>query len=1191
MGRISCPLFFIFINIFVALNKKDFKEVIESKSLIFNDDYFSLRGDYITTSDGISFYAYNALKDVNDVKSNNFSNLFLSHKQKNSEILQSRYLKDNNTLNIVTTLSFFAKDSSNKNNPGVWLVADKSYDVYEMDMTSSSFKLVEGIPQNYNNYLFNLKAKNEHVCQISHTFGELEYYLAYKDGFTFCDDDDDPQTEFIYHLDNNFLKLYFLINEELYVIKCEEKNGIWFLTLSPDDNDDNASIIYINDEKEIINYFIDSCWIKYDSGSAINTIDSDKSTHNLESQFLIHHEYSDDSNLINFVPLKNSLTYQGTVTNGTNLTISNNGKFIERPLVDFRNYTTINSGYNQEHGTENITLCFTFNDQVLHLNEGDECIFSIAEFDSTKDIFPPLYPYKSININDTAFVRNGAFASDVPYFADKFKKLQNENTFANNYTYLCTWLFQPDEESTPIWLDRYYYPDLQNRQDSLRSANNKIFDISFENIIDKFYLNDDIVNSENSIKEYGITPYVKAEIENFKSELKQRAYVDKKSDMTIEPGTTYKYSRISKEMVNEVYDNISSNRIEQVKDQYTNDIKLSDLFALNGENWRKIPTEKFNNTQSINFNTNLYVKPTSKIGIQIFGCDYKYGFNIQNRKDLCPFTYYADANSIYMLNNSFKICNQFNFKEKYNIEIEYAVINGPFEDLYILSTDSLFILDYDLRLKNRIELATILNNGNINDNIKTKISKKYITVYNKNLYAAVDNDILKIIFNPESKNEQDLIGNNSVTARILNKTEYITNYNMVADESLVQTIAAIKSIYIHNGDIYAFNYDILKMSHDSDTIYGIIKQRNESDNPDSYKWYYIFNQSVGRMYATVAASKYAEFSSDISIDNIATGPDGYFALIRGFESNKNKSLEIYDKSKTKIYNYPLTAYTKIISLDYYRYIDNAFEEHDVFVALLSLNGYIVAVEYQIESEKIKTYYTTLQSNVLPSFTSIINSNEFITRLNENKLYFNLNLPDNLNTLTYIWDLNESQEGWYNINVEIDMNEAIYRIKINDLQVADLKHNNFIPHQHTNSSIFDATYYLGTIGKKYGTSLNEILMGNILYDPYACMNSKIENTTLYNRTLAYYEYQANRLYFTTINPLTLTIPCGVRNGIEEIVRYFKYNKPGAVSNKLKINISGIEDIKLESEIEALKTTILDAIADADCLTTIKEIEFI
>ena len=93
-------------------------------------------------------------------------------------------------------------------------------------------------------------------------------------------------------------------------------------------------------------------------------------------------------------------------------------------------------------------------------------------------------------------------------------------------------------------------------------------------------------------------------------------------------------------------------------------------------------------------------------------------------------------------------------------------------------------------------------------------------------------------------------------------------------------------------------------------------------------------------------------------------------------------------------------------------------------------------------------------------------------------------------------------------------------------------------------------------------------------------------------MKYHEYQAIRLFYSKINELTITLPCGVRNGIEEIVRYFRYRTPGYITNKVKINISGLEDIKYESEMNALKNDILEALkASGDCLTKVNEIEFI
>ena len=48
----------------------------------------------------------------------------------------------------------------------------------------------------------------------------------------------------------------------------------------------------------------------------------------------------------------------------------------------------------------------------------------------------------------------------------------------------------------------------------------------------------------------------------------------------------------------------------------------------------------------------------------------------------------------------------------------------------------------------------------------------------------------------------------------------------------------------------------------------------------------------------------------------------------------------------------------------------------------------------------------------------------------------------------------------------------------------------------------------------------------------------------------------RLKNEKINDLILTLPCGIRNSIDEMVRFFKYNSSPYVTNKVKINIAGV-----------------------------------
>lgn len=50
-----------------------------------------------------------------------------------------------------------------------------------------------------------------------------------------------------------------------------------------------------------------------------------------------------------------------------------------------------------------------------------------------------------------------------------------------------------------------------------------------------------------------------------REQIYKNTYIDKVSDLIIEPANSYIYQRISNDMVNEVLDNIESNRITKVK--------------------------------------------------------------------------------------------------------------------------------------------------------------------------------------------------------------------------------------------------------------------------------------------------------------------------------------------------------------------------------------------------------------------------------------------------------------------------------------------------------------------------------------------------------------------------------------------------------------------------------------------------
>ena len=142
-------------------------------------------------------------------------------------------------------------------------------------------------------------------------------------------------------------------------------------------------------------------------------------------------------------------------------------------------------------------------------------IFTIDE--NVENDFGQLYPYDSLKLKDTKFIKNGSFGSNVPFFADKIKKLQNKKSKdVKNGNYLCSWLYKKDDFSIPLWKDRYYNPLLVSEEEALNG-------------------------------DY---------IENYKN-----TFYDIDSELILEPGRTYRYQRLSTEMVQEVLERMKENRI------------------------------------------------------------------------------------------------------------------------------------------------------------------------------------------------------------------------------------------------------------------------------------------------------------------------------------------------------------------------------------------------------------------------------------------------------------------------------------------------------------------------------------------------------------------------------------------------------------------------------------------------------
>lgn len=135
----------------------------------------------------------------------------------------------------------------------------------------------------------------------------------------------------------------------------------------------------------------------------------------------------------------------------------------------------------------------------------------------------------------------------------------------------------------------------------------------------------------------------------------------------------------------------------------------------------------------------------------MFGTDYTDGFNIQNRKDVVPYHYYASKHVLYLLNNKFEIVHQFDLWSKYEDTILKLFLGDVFDDVVIVSGIWIYILSYDLRLKSRINMTATGEDGNAILDLDTLLSQGLAPILSGEYYEKDDQGRDVVIFDGSDK--------------------------------------------------------------------------------------------------------------------------------------------------------------------------------------------------------------------------------------------------------------------------------------------------------------------------------------------------------------------------------------------------------------------------------------------------------
>ena len=374
--------------------------------------------------------------------------------------------------------------------------------------------------QNDSSNLFNIEFIDDFYCSVSYVDNNKKYYLVASD---------DPEAEGIIPVlfvrDNKLKeesrKIEYILTRAgsvQYLTFIVKKGSKKYILRKQDDvlvgraidKFENINYFYINgtsakiifNQNTLISNPINTSFIEYtDTEYLANT---NKSSFDIESNYLFYKNSSVGSSNFNLINLKNIADTADSFTSSNNLLSSNTDLVFNDNI---RNYTSIFNDINAEEDAS-LELNFVTYNLSYKITPGSTSFTAPSS----------LNPFGKLNINDTKFVESGSFAFPYPYFADKVHK-KLDNIPVTEGQYLCTWLSGMPGEAG-IWVDRYYYPDLVSKATALGSK--PIYNVTYDDAIEN------LIESNTKLK----------------TSVTEKLFFDKLSDLTFEPEKEYIYERV-----------------------------------------------------------------------------------------------------------------------------------------------------------------------------------------------------------------------------------------------------------------------------------------------------------------------------------------------------------------------------------------------------------------------------------------------------------------------------------------------------------------------------------------------------------------------------------------------------------------------------------------------------------------------
>ena len=562
---------------------------IKTPAFKYIDDSLEVSSYSSTAEQGMSLTRADGLVDLESQTINSYNSLYLTSRYKTDEIFTFNQI--DSVLETITSAIRYKSGDGFK------------YLKFEVD----GFAFTDVEDTETGRTRFQLAFENQSLI-VKHVFNNVEYRLCIEDNNTIWFATTAASTN--YNLgylvnDGGYIMMYRTSTSPYHVVYYDYiVDSLQLQSLSAGSSVIGSDKLAIIDNKYTnLDYDINSSWVSYDKSNLnLSHIDNTRSVFDISGQYLLTTTYDkiQDGVLINFVNLKNNTSEGNIIKRGSIINTGPNNL----PDTDFRFYTSLNTGNDQEKGNEDITLTYVFYDKDLYVQPGTDTFFNTSS---------SLHPYSRLNINDTKFVVNGAHGSFAPSVSDRVKKLRTNSIGYNNGRYLCTWLSGNGSDDAR-WVDRYYYPDLIEKENAYTAT---IFDPSFDDPVD------DIAYS---------TAY--------RSSIDNDPVFDKASDLTLEPNAKYTYQRVSTQ---DFEDHLISLRDNTV---FIN----RDITRLDGNTSATTSVSDINDTGQFTIAFDAYLIPNKTYGYSILGNLTNFGFSVLNDTFITPVLFTMQGKTIYYYN-------------------------------------------------------------------------------------------------------------------------------------------------------------------------------------------------------------------------------------------------------------------------------------------------------------------------------------------------------------------------------------------------------------------------------------------------------------------------------------------------------------------------------------------------------------